>query len=43
MLLGVHAARMDVTRDVEQDERLNLHCAWYADILLTLTEDPVVG
>jgi len=39
MLLGVHAARMDVTnRDVDQDERLNLNCAWYADILLTLTE-----
>ena len=39
MLLGVHAARMDVTnRDAEQDERLNLNCAWYADILTTLTE-----
>jgi len=41
MLLGVHAARMDVTnRDVEQDERLNLNCAWYADIIMTLTNDP---
>jgi hypothetical protein len=40
MLLGVHAARMDVTnRDVEQDERLNLNCAWYADIIMTLTEE----
>jgi hypothetical protein len=40
MLLGVHAARMDVTnRDIEQDERLNLNCAWYADIIMTLTED----
>jgi hypothetical protein len=40
MLLGVHASRMDVTnRDVDQDERLNLNCAWYADMLLTLTED----
>jgi hypothetical protein len=40
MLLGVHAARMDVTnRDAEQDERLNLNCAWYADILMKLTED----
>ncbi len=39
MLLGVHAARMDVTnRDIEQDERLNLNCAWYADIIMTLTE-----
>lgn len=40
MLLGVHAARMDTTnRDVEQDERLNLNCAWYADILTTLTQE----
>lgn len=43
LLLGVHSARMDVVnRDVDQDERLNLNCAWYADILLALTED-VVG
>jgi hypothetical protein len=40
MLLGVHATRMDVTnRDIEQDERLNLNCAWYADIIMTLTEE----
>ena len=40
-LLGVHAARMDVdNRDEQQDERLDLNCAWYADILLTLIEDP---
>ena len=39
MLLGVHAARMDVAgRDIEQDERLNLNCAWYADALLKLTQ-----
>jgi Trypsin-like peptidase domain len=39
MLLGVHASRMEVTnRDIDQDERLNLNCAWYADVLLTLTE-----
>lgn len=38
-LLGVHAARMDVSnRDIHQDERLNLNCAWYADVLLALTE-----
>jgi S1-C subfamily serine protease len=38
MLLGVHAARLDVdNRDAEQDERLNLNCAWYADALLGLT------
>jgi hypothetical protein len=40
LLLGVHGARMDVTnRDVAQDERLDLNCAWYADILLTLTRN----
>ena len=25
------------TRDLEQDETLGLNCAWYADILMTLT------
>ncbi len=41
ILLGIHAARMDVTnRDAQQDERLNLNCAWYADVIMTLTEDP---
>jgi hypothetical protein len=40
-LLGVHSARMDMrTRDLEQDESLGLNCAWYADILLTLTAPP---
>ncbi len=39
MLLGVHGARMDVSdRDVVQDESLDLNCAWYADVLLKLTE-----
>ncbi|WP_049871211.1 S1 family peptidase [Ramlibacter tataouinensis] len=39
-LLGVHSSRMDMaTRDRVQDESLGLNCAWYADILLTLTED----
>ena len=43
MLLGVHAARMDVSnRDSNEDERLNLNCAWYADVLLTLTEESSV-
>jgi hypothetical protein len=28
------------TRDVRVDESLGLNCAWYADILLTLTEGP---
>ena len=41
MLLGVHSARLDVgTRDLQVDEALGLNCAWYADILLTLTEAP---
>lgn len=39
MLLGVHSSRLDVgTRDLEMDEALGLNCAWYADILMTLTE-----
>ncbi len=39
-ILGVHSSRLDVgTRDIELDEALGLNCAWYADILLTLTED----
>ncbi|MES2632122.1 MAG: serine protease [Pseudomonadota bacterium] len=38
-LLGVHASRMDMgTRDRVEDESLGLNCAWYADILMTLTE-----
>jgi S1-C subfamily serine protease len=38
-LLGVHSARLDIrTRDQQQDESLGLNCAWYASILLTLTE-----
>jgi hypothetical protein len=38
-LLGVHSSRMDMgNRDRVLDESLGLNCAWYADILLTLTE-----
>jgi hypothetical protein len=37
-LLGVHSSRLDVSRDFKLDEALGLNCAWYADILLTLTE-----
>ncbi len=38
-LLGVHSSRMDMgNRDLVLDESLGLNCAWYADILLTLTE-----
>jgi hypothetical protein len=37
-LLGVHSMRMDMSgRDRQQDESLGLNCAWYADILMTLT------
>jgi S1-C subfamily serine protease len=37
-LLGVHSAVIDMgTRDHQIDEALGLNCAWYADILLTLT------
>tara|TARA_R110001583_G_scaffold24563_2_gene89960 strand:+ start:232286 stop:233122 length:837 start_codon:yes stop_codon:yes gene_type:complete len=40
MLLGIHSARLDVgSRDQQVDEALGLNCAWYADILLTLTEN----
>ncbi len=38
-LLGVHSARFDVSgRDAEIDEALGLNCAWFADILLKLTD-----
>lgn len=37
-LLGVHSSRMDMaTRDTTQDDALGLNCAWYADVLTTLT------
>lgn len=40
ILLGIHSARLDVgTRDLKLDEALGLNCAWYADILMTLTAD----
>ena len=39
MLVGIHSARIDVgTRDRILDEALGLNTAWYADILLALTE-----
>jgi S1-C subfamily serine protease len=38
-LLGIHSSRMDVGgRDLIADESLGLNCAWYADVLLPLTE-----
>jgi hypothetical protein len=37
-LLGVHSSRMDMNdRDLNADESLGLNCAWYADVILTLT------
>lgn len=42
-LLGVHSSRMDMnSRDLKLDESLGLNCAWYADILMTLTADTAV-
>lgn len=42
-LLGVHASRLDIAdRDARQDESLDLNCAWYADILMTLTQPAAV-
>lgn len=42
-LLGVHSSRMDMaSRDAAQDESLGLNCAWYADVLMPLT-DPAPG
>ena len=38
MLAGIHSSRLDVgTRDLQLDEMLGLNCAWFADILPTLT------
>ena len=37
-LLGVHSARFEMKdADAATDDSLGLNCAWYADILLTLT------
>ena len=38
-LLGVHSSRFDIgNRDRDEDESLGLNCAWYADVLLALTD-----
>jgi hypothetical protein len=38
-LLGIHSSRFDMaTRDPVEDEALGLNCAWYADVLLTLSK-----
>jgi S1-C subfamily serine protease len=39
-LLGIHSAQFDVsTREEGEDESLGLNCAWYADVLDTLTRE----
>ena len=39
-LLGVHSARMEMGgQGLPVEESLGLNCAWYADILLTLTAE----
>jgi hypothetical protein len=38
-LLGIHSARVDMAdRDKAQDDALALNCAWYADVLMILTD-----
>jgi len=38
MLAGIHSSRLHArTRDLQLDEMLGLNCAWFADILPTLT------
>jgi hypothetical protein len=38
-LLGVHSSRLDMShRDLHEDGHLDLNCAWYADVLLVLTD-----
>ena len=36
-LLGIHSVRLDMGGREVEDESLGLNCAWYADILMTLT------
>jgi S1-C subfamily serine protease len=39
-LLGVHSSRMDMNdRDAAADESLGLNCAWYADVILALSNE----
>ena len=42
-LLGVHSARLEMGgRQLPVEEALGLNCAWYADILLTLSAEDAV-
>ena len=43
-LLGVHSSMLDMrTRDPQIDDPLGLNVAWYADMLMVLTADPVAA
>ncbi|WP_370653516.1 serine protease [Caballeronia sp. Lep1P3] len=43
-LLGVHSSTIDMgERDLQVDESLGLNSAWYADILMSLTQIPRQG
>jgi hypothetical protein len=38
-LLGIHSTRIGMRpRDLQDDESLGLNCAWYADVLTTITQ-----
>jgi S1-C subfamily serine protease len=40
-LLGVHSSMLEMAgRDLQHEDLLGLNCAWYADILMTLTSKP---
>ncbi|MET1084707.1 MAG: hypothetical protein ABWY12_16925 [Burkholderiales bacterium] len=41
--IDVVALELERSALPEQDEHLDLNCAWYADVLLTLTQDVAVG
>lgn len=44
LLLGIHSTRLDMgNRDLAVDESLGLNASWYADILMTLTEEAPVS
>ncbi|WP_408146866.1 S1 family peptidase [Caballeronia glebae] len=43
-LLGIHSSTIDIGgRDLQVDESLGLNSAWYADILMTITQPPIQG
>lgn len=43
-LLGIHSSTIDMGgRDLQVDESLGLNSAWYADILMAITQPPLQG